>query len=54
MIILLDQDGVLADFDAKAQRWVVPAGTVQVEVGTSAENPVLTGTARLSRITRKP
>ncbi len=45
---------VLADFDAKAQRWVVPAGTVQVEVGTSAENPVLTGTARLSRITRKP
>ncbi|NIJ15667.1 beta-glucosidase family protein [Sphingobium vermicomposti] len=45
---------VLADFDAKAQRWVVPAGTVKVEVGTSAKDPVLTGTARLSRTTRKP
>ena len=45
---------VLADFDAKTQRWVVPAGMVKVEVGTSAQDPVLTGTARMSRITRKP
>lgn len=45
---------VLADFDAKAQRWVVPAGPVKVEVATSATDPVLTGTARLSRVTRKP
>lgn len=45
---------VIADFDAKAQRWVVPAGDVKVEVGTSAADPVLTGTARLNRMIRRP
>jgi beta-glucosidase len=45
---------VLADFDAKAQRWVLPAGAVKVEVGTSAADPVLIGTARLNRLVRKP
>ena len=45
---------VLADFDAKAQRWVLPAGEVKVEVGTSAADPVLTGTARLNRSVRRP
>jgi len=45
---------VLADFDAKAQRWVLPAGDVKVEVGTSAADPVLIGTARLNRLVRKP
>ncbi len=45
---------VLADYDTKAQRWVVPAGNVKVEVGTSAADPVLTGTARLNRMTRRP
>ena len=45
---------VLADYDAKAKRWVVPAGDVKVEVGTSAADPVLTGTARLNRMTRRP
>jgi beta-glucosidase len=45
---------VLAAFDAKAQRWVLPAGDVKVEVGTSAADPVLIGTARLNRLVRKP
>ncbi|MDD3799207.1 MAG: glycoside hydrolase family 3 C-terminal domain-containing protein, partial [Novosphingobium sp.] len=45
---------VLADFDAKHRRWVVPAGNVTVEVGHSAIDPVLTGKARLSRSTMKP
>ena len=45
---------VIADFDAKAQRWVVPAGDVKVEVGTSAADPVLTGTTRLNRMIRRP
>ena len=45
---------LLADFDAKAQRWTAPGETVTVEVATSAADPVLTGTARLVRITRKP
>ncbi|ANI80048.1 MULTISPECIES: glycoside hydrolase family 3 C-terminal domain-containing protein [Sphingobium] len=45
---------VLADFDAKAQRWVLPAEEVKVEVGTSAADPVLTGTAKLNRAVRKP
>ncbi len=45
---------VLADFDAKAQRWVLPAGEVRVEVGASAADPVLTGTVRMNRFVRKP
>jgi len=45
---------VLADFDAKAQRWVLPAEEVKVEVGTSAADPVLTGTVKLSRAVRRP
>ncbi|WP_230461416.1 glycoside hydrolase family 3 C-terminal domain-containing protein [Sphingobium sp. CAP-1] len=45
---------VLADFDAGAQRWVLPASAVQVEVSTSATDPVLTGAAKMSRFNRKP
>ena len=45
---------VLADFDAKAQRWVLPADDVKVEVGTSSTDPVFTGAARLNRFTLKP
>ena len=45
---------VLADFNVKAQRWEMPAGEVKVEVATSATDPVLTGAAKLDRISRKP
>jgi beta-glucosidase len=45
---------VLADFDTKAQRWVLPADTVKVEVGSSAADTVLTGGAKLNRLVRKP
>jgi beta-glucosidase len=45
---------ILADYDERARQWVVPAGGVRIEVGTSANEPVLTGTARLARVTRKP
>jgi len=45
---------VLADFNVKAQRWEMPAGEVKVEVATSATDPVLTGAAKLGRISRKP
>lgn len=45
---------VLADFDAKTQRWVLPAEEVRIEVGTSATDPVLTGATRLNRFIRKP
>jgi beta-glucosidase len=45
---------VLSDFDPKAQRWVLPAGEVKIEVGTSAADPVLIGAAKLNRFVRKP
>jgi len=45
---------VLGDFDTKRRRWVVPAGAVRIEVGTSATEPVLTGMARLARRAIKP
>lgn len=45
---------LLGDFDVKAQRWVVPAGKVKVEVSTSASDPVLTSSVKLHRVTRKP
>lgn len=45
---------IVGDFDAKAQRWVVPAGSYTVEVGRSAIDTVLTGTVDLAKTTRKP
>lgn len=45
---------VLADFDATAQRWVVPAGPVRIEIARSAQDPVLTATAQLSHQTIRP
>ncbi|MCP1470299.1 beta-glucosidase [Sphingobium sp. OAS761] len=45
---------VLADFDVKTQRWIVPAGTVRVEVGTSAVDAALSDTAKLARVSRRP
>ncbi len=45
---------ILASFDATQRRWVVADSTYQVEVGTSAEAPVLTASARLRQQTIKP
>ncbi|WP_433909719.1 beta-glucosidase family protein [Sphingomonas yabuuchiae] len=45
---------VIGDFDTRAQRWVVPAETVGIEVARSATHPVLKGTVKLSRTTLKP
>ncbi|MGW8203752.1 beta-glucosidase [Sphingomonas bisphenolicum] len=45
---------VLADFNARTQRWEMSAGKLRVEVSTSASDPVLTGVVRLDRIDRKP
>jgi len=45
---------VLADYDVRAKQWVAPAGAYAVEVATSASDPVLTGSARLSRQTVRP
>ncbi len=45
---------VIGDFDTRAQRWVVPAETVGIEVARSATDPVLKGTVKLSRTTLKP
>lgn len=53
-VVVTADTRVLADYDVKAKRWIVPAGDVKVEVGTSATDPVLTGTARLNRMTRRP
>lgn len=45
---------ILGDFDAKSQRWVVPAEEVKVEVSASATEPVLIGKAKMQRVVRKP
>ena len=45
---------VIADFDVRQQRWIVPSETVAIEVARSATDPVLKGTARLTRTTLKP
>jgi beta-glucosidase len=44
----------LADFDAKRQRWVVPAEAVRIEVARSATDPVLVREAWLHRRLIKP
>ena len=45
---------LLADFDPVHQRWVVKAGTVDVELSRSAAEPVLTSRTRISAQTLKP
>lgn len=45
---------LLADFDTKAQRWVIASQQVRIEVATSATDPVLTATTRLKAQTIKP
>jgi beta-glucosidase len=45
---------VIGDFDAKAQRWILPAGTYRVEVGPSAAETTLTAEVHLARRTLKP
>ncbi len=45
---------VIGNFDAKAQRWVVPAGTYVIELGSSATETAATANVKLQRQTRKP
>jgi beta-glucosidase len=45
---------VIGDYDAKARRWVVPAGAYGIEVGPSAAETVLRAQVRLSKQTLKP
>ena len=45
---------VIGNFDATAQRWVVPAGTYVVELGSSATDVSATAKVKLQRATRKP
>jgi len=45
---------VIGDFDAKAQRWVLPAGNYGVEVGPSANETSLRAQVRLTKQTLKP
>lgn len=54
MVTVTADPRVLGDYDVKAGRWVVPAGAYRVEVGASSAEPVLKGSARLSRQTRQP
>lgn len=45
---------LLADFDAARDDWNVPAGDYTIALGRSADDMVLTGTARLEGITVEP
>lgn len=45
---------ILGQYDVKRRQWIVPAATFGVEVGTSATETVLTGSARLRGTTLKP
>ena len=53
-VTIVADSRLLASFDASAQRWIVPAGDVSVEIARSATDPVLSGTARLARSEIKP
>lgn len=53
-VVLTADPRLLASFDSKRQRWLIPAGAVKVEVARSAAEPVLLGTARLTASTIKP
>lgn len=45
---------VIGDFDAKARRWIVPAGTYGIEVGPNSLETELRGQVRLTKQTLKP
>ena len=45
---------LLASFDEKRRRWILPQGTFGVEVGSSATAVALTGSARMSSQAIKP
>jgi len=45
---------LIADFDPKQHRWVVPAGTYTLAVGQDAGSTIVTATAKLSAATLKP
>lgn len=45
---------VIGDYDAKARRWIVPAGAYGIEVGPSATQTSLRAQVRLSKQTLKP
>ena len=45
---------VIGDFDVKAQRWIIPAGTYRIEVGPSAAETTLKADVHLARRTLKP
>ncbi|WP_212742900.1 beta-glucosidase [Sphingomonas sp. 2SG] len=45
---------VIGDYDAKARRWIVPAGAYGIEVGPSATQTSLRTRVRLSKQTLKP
>lgn len=45
---------IVGQYDVKRRRWVVASGSYGLEIGTSATENVLTGTARLNSSTLKP
>ena len=54
MVTVSADPRLLASFDAKRKRWVVPAGSVKIEVSRSAIDPVLTANVPLTRSTIAP
>lgn len=45
---------LLGNYDDKAHRWVIPAGTYVVELGRSAVDTAVTAQVKMQRQTRKP
>jgi hypothetical protein len=45
---------LVADFDPKKRRWVVPAGTYTLVVGQDAGSTSLSATTKLAAATLKP
>jgi beta-glucosidase len=45
---------LLANFDSRRQRWIVPAANVRVEVSRAANEPALTASTRLTAQALKP
>ena len=53
-VVVTADTRLLADFDVKRQRWIVPGGSYRIEVASSAAEPLLTGQVEMRAQALRP
>ena len=53
-VVITADPRLLADFDVKQRRWIIPSEVVEVEIAKSASQPVLSAKAKLRQRTVEP